>query len=98
MGASGATTFSGFGTTGVRLARRQAFQSIVDDALASSTNTVYERSFATVQKRAMQFADAVNGALAQSRSFTALPNTGTLSSLSTQLRTVAKMISVRTRT
>ncbi|MEO6081263.1 MAG: DUF1501 domain-containing protein [Steroidobacteraceae bacterium] len=96
MGSTGATTFGGHGTSGVSLARRQAFQAVVDASLASNTNTVYERSFATVQQRAVQFADSVNSALAGARSFTALPDSGsTLTSLSTQLRTVAKMISVR---
>jgi uncharacterized protein (DUF1501 family) len=94
MGATGATPISGFGTSGVALARRQAFQRILDDALASGSNTVYERALATVQKRAVQFADSVNTALGTARQFIALPE-GTLSSLSTQLRTVAKMISVR---
>jgi uncharacterized protein (DUF1501 family) len=98
MGSGGATNFAGFGTTGVPLARRQAFQRIVDNSLNSTTNSLYERSIASVQKRAVQFADSVNGALATARVFTALPDAGvTLSSLSTQLRTVAKMISVRDR-
>jgi uncharacterized protein (DUF1501 family) len=98
MGATGATTFSGQGSAGIQLARRQAFQAIVDASIGSTTNSPYERAFATVQTRAVQFADAVNGALAQARTFTALPDSGaTLSSLSTQLRTVAKMISVRTQ-
>jgi uncharacterized protein (DUF1501 family) len=96
MGATGATNFAGFGTSGTNLARRNAFQAIVDDAMASTSNTPYERAMATVQKRAVQYADAVNGALATARSFVALPDSGvTLTSLSTQLRTVAKMISVR---
>ncbi|MEO8306593.1 MAG: DUF1501 domain-containing protein [Pseudomonadota bacterium] len=97
MGSNGATTFAGFGSSGVNFARRQAFESVINAAQASTSNTVYERSFATVQQRAVQFADLVNGALAQARSFTALPDSGvTLSPLQTQLRTVAKMISSRT--
>ena len=96
MGSSGATTFAGFGTAGVNLARRQTFDAIVNGALASTTNSPYERSYANVQQRAVQYADRVNTALAGGRSFTALPDTGvTLSPLATQLRTVAKMISVR---
>jgi uncharacterized protein (DUF1501 family) len=96
MGSAGATTFSGHGTSGTNLARRNAFQAVLDATLSASTNTVYERSYANVQKRAVQFADSVNTALAGARAFTALPDSGTtLSSLSTQLRTVAKMISVR---
>ncbi|MEO6185661.1 MAG: DUF1501 domain-containing protein, partial [Steroidobacteraceae bacterium] len=96
MGSTGATTFAGFGTTGVNLARRQTFDAIVNGTLASSSNTAYERSYASVQQRAVQYADRVNTALAAGRTFTALPDTGvTLSPLATQLRTVAKMISVR---
>jgi uncharacterized protein (DUF1501 family) len=96
MGSTGATNFAGFAASGVGLARRQALQAIVDGARTASDNTAYERSFATVQQRAVQYADTVNTSLAASRVFTALPDTGvTLSSLSTQLRTVAKMISVR---
>jgi uncharacterized protein (DUF1501 family) len=98
MGSTGASNFAGFGASGVTLARRQAFQAVVDAALASTANTPYERSYATVQQRAVQFSDRVNSALGQARSFTSLPDTGvTLSSLSTQLRTVAKMISVRSQ-
>jgi uncharacterized protein (DUF1501 family) len=98
MGSTGASNFAGFGASGVTLARRQAFQAVVDAALASTSNTPYERSYANVQQRAVQFADRVNTALGQARSFTSLPDTGvTLSSLSTQLRTVAKMISVRSQ-
>jgi uncharacterized protein (DUF1501 family) len=96
MGSTGATTFSGFGNSGINFARRQAFETVINAAQSSTTNTVYERGFATVQQRAVQFADLVNGALAQARSFTALPDSGvTLSPLQTQLRTVAKMISAR---
>jgi uncharacterized protein (DUF1501 family) len=94
MGATGANTFAGFGTTGTPLARRTAFEAIAN----ASYNTVYERGFAAVQKRAVQFADRVNGALGAARVFTALPDSGVaLSPLATQLRTVAKMISVKDR-
>lgn len=96
MGATGATTFQGFGATGTALARRNAFQAVVNASRTSTSNSVYERSFATVQQRAVQFADTVNTALAGSRNFTALPDSGvTLSPLQQQLRTVAKLISAR---
>jgi uncharacterized protein (DUF1501 family) len=81
----------------VSLARRQAFQAVID-AAASGTASVYERNFASVQQRAVQYANTVNTALTGARVFTALPDSGvTLSSLSTQLRTVAKMISVQSQ-
>jgi uncharacterized protein (DUF1501 family) len=96
MGPTGATTFSGFGATGNALARRNAFEAIVNASRTATGNTVYERGYATVQQRAVQFADRVNTALTGARTFTALPDSGvTLSPLQTQLRTVAKMISAR---
>jgi uncharacterized protein (DUF1501 family) len=89
MGASGATTFTGFGATGTGLARKTAFQNVVN----ASYGTVYERAYAGVQKRAVKYADLVNGALA------AAPPLATVfpanSPLATQLQTVAKMIAVR---
>ena len=98
MGSTGASSFAGFGASGISLARRQAFQAVVDAANTSTANTPYERTYAAVQQRAVQYADRVNTALGQARTFTSLPDTGvTLSSLSTQLRTVAKMISVRSQ-
>jgi uncharacterized protein (DUF1501 family) len=96
MGSTGATTFAGFGATGTALARRNAFEAVVNASRNATGNTIYERGFATVQQRAVQFADRVNTALTGARTFTALPDTGvTLSPLQTQLRTVAKMISAR---
>ncbi len=98
MGSTGATTFQGFAATGAGLARRTAFEAVVNASRNSTTNTLYERSFATVQQRAVQFADRVNAALQapNARSFVALPDTGAvLSPLQIQLRTVAKLISAR---
>jgi uncharacterized protein (DUF1501 family) len=96
MGATGATTFQGFATTGTGLARRNAFQAVVNASRTSTSNSLYERSFASVQQRAVQFADTVNSALTGARAFTALPDSGmTLSPLQQQLRTVAKLISAR---
>ena len=73
------------------LARKTAFQNVVN----ASYGSVYERAFAEVQKRAVQYADLVNGALA------AAPPLATVfpanSTLATQLQTVAKMIAVRER-
>jgi uncharacterized protein (DUF1501 family) len=96
MGATGATLFSGFSTatssTPVSLGRRQSF-----DAIASGTyNTIYERGFAAVQKRATQYADLVTTTLTGAPAFIALPDSNTgLSSLQQQMRTVAKMIARR---
>jgi uncharacterized protein (DUF1501 family) len=91
MGAEGATAFAGFGDTGLPAARRASFQRIID----ATYGTVYERAFADVQRRAVHYADLVNGALA------AAPTLSTVfpanSPLATQLQTVARMIAVRER-
>lgn len=89
MGASGATTFSGFGTGGTALARKQA----VDAIAAANYDTVYTRRFAAVQRRAIQFADTINTAIAGAPALaTVFPANN---SLATQLQTVAKLIAVR---
>lgn len=91
MGADGATTFTGFGDTGAALARQTAFQNVVN----ADHGTVYERAFADVQKRAIQYADLVNDALAAASTLaTPFPAD---SQLATQLQTVARMIAVRER-
>jgi uncharacterized protein (DUF1501 family) len=92
MGTNGPVAFQGFGATGTALARRQAVEAINNQPLG----TVYERAFAGVTRRAVQFADRVNAALAAAPDLVALPNAGvTLSPLEQQLRTVAKLISQR---
>lgn len=95
MGATGPTPFTAFPTTGAGPARRGAFENVLSATNGSSSNTVYERAYAGIQQRAVQFADRISTAIAGGYSFTALPNTGTLSSLQQQLRTVAKIISMR---
>jgi uncharacterized protein (DUF1501 family) len=95
MGANGPTPFTAFPTTGIGPSRRAAFEAVLSASSGSTSNTIYERAFAGVQQRAVQFADRISAAIAAGYSFTALPNTGTLSSLQQQLRTVAKIISAR---
>lgn len=95
MGATGPTPFSAFPTTGAGPARRSAFETSLGSVMASSSNTIYERAYAGIQQRAVQFADRISTAIASGYSFNALPNTGTLTSLQQQLRTVAKIISMR---
>lgn len=100
MGTTGPTTFTGLtGTATINVQRKAAF-----DAIASGTyNTIYERGYAAVQKRAVQFADLVSAQLvappAGARDFVALPLNPpagvTLSSLQQQLRTVARLIDRR---
>jgi uncharacterized protein (DUF1501 family) len=96
MGATGAQTFNGFGTTGTALARRTAFDTIVK----ATYGDVYERAFAETQKRAVQYADSVNTALAAAPAslaplFATASSNASLASLSRQLLTVARMIAVR---
>jgi uncharacterized protein (DUF1501 family) len=95
MGANGPTPFTAFPSTGIGPSRRAAFEAALSASTGSTSNTIYERAFAGVQKRAVEFADRISAAIAAGYSFTALPNTGTLSSLQQQLRTVAKIISAR---
>jgi uncharacterized protein (DUF1501 family) len=91
MGASGATTFTGMGSGAAGTARKTGFTNV-----ASATyGSVYERAYADVQKRALKYADLVNGALAAAPPLTTAFPTG--STLATQLQTVAKMIAVRDR-
>jgi uncharacterized protein (DUF1501 family) len=91
MGASGATTFTGMGSGAAGTARKMSFTNV-----ASATyGSVYERAYADVQKRALKYADLVNGALAAAPALTTVFPTG--STLATQLQTVAKMIAVRER-
>jgi uncharacterized protein (DUF1501 family) len=91
MGPTGATTFTGFGTSGAGFARKSAFQNVVN----ASFDTVYERGYAEVQRRAVRYADLVNDALSAAPALTTeFPAD---SSLATQLQTVARMIAVRER-
>ena len=95
-GATGAATFTGFGTTGLNGGRKTSFEAVLAATTASTANTMYQRGYAGVQQRAIRYADRVNAAIAAGPNFAALPNTGvTLTPLQTQLRTVAKMIASR---
>jgi uncharacterized protein (DUF1501 family) len=68
--------------------QRSAFERVID----ANYNTVYERGFADVQRRAVSSVDLVNDALAQAPVLTTVfPQT----ELGNQLRTVAEMIAVK---
>ena len=88
MGATGSTPFSGL-TPGDSLS--DAFQNIAN----ANYSNVYQRSFSDVQQRAFEFSDRVNASLENAHSFNALPDEDNESILSSQLRTVAKIISQR---
>lgn len=88
MGPAGPVAFAGFGADALSVARRQAFTNVA----GGSYSTIYERGFASVQQRALQFADHVNAALATAPTLaTAFPQ----SNLGAQLQTVARLIAVR---
>jgi uncharacterized protein (DUF1501 family) len=93
MGAAGPTPFLGLGAMGEALGLRLTFENVAN----ADYDTMYERAFATVQQRALEFGERVSTELAGAPELPSLPeNPQTpLSGLATQLRTVAKLIAVR---
>ncbi|MFT5501142.1 MAG: hypothetical protein ACI88G_001275 [Woeseiaceae bacterium] len=88
MGSNGPIPFQGFGDAGIFLEQRLAMERIID----ANYDTIYERGFADVQRRAIATADLVGDALAGAPALTTVfPQ----SPLGNQLRTVAQMIAVR---
>jgi len=92
MGNNGPTPFTGFSNSGdpndLFYQQRRAFERILE----ANYNTIYERGFAEVQRRAVDTVDLVSGALDQAPTLnTVFP----ASQLGNQLRTVAEMIAVR---
>lgn len=88
MGPQGPIPFDGFGDTTPFLEQRQAF----DNILAANYNSVYERAFAEIQRRATASADLISSAIASAPvRNTVFPT----SQLGAQLRTVARLIDVR---
>jgi uncharacterized protein (DUF1501 family) len=91
MGSTGPVAFSGLtGTDPLSMARRDAFNTIINAEYGS----VYERGFADVQKRAVLYSTRVNSALTAAPTLTTVFPT---SNFGNQLRTVARLISVRDR-
>lgn len=91
MGPNGPVQFEGFSRTpgDILNEQRLAFERVVD----ASYDSIYERGFAAVQRRAIDAADTVSAALAGAPTFDtiAFPQ----SQLGRQLRTVAQLIAVR---
>lgn len=90
MGENGPLQFEGFSTTpgDVLYEQRQAFLRIVD----ATYDSIYERGFADVQRRAIDAADTVSAAIAD------VPPLNTVfpqSQLGNQLQTVARLIAAR---
>lgn len=84
MGPGGPLTFDGFWSP----EHRMAFEGIVD----ADYESIYERGFAQIQRRAIDAADSVTAAIDSAPAFTT-PFPG--SELGTQLQTVARLIAVR---
>jgi uncharacterized protein (DUF1501 family) len=104
MGINGVNTFEGLNPKddlngyGLFAARRNAVDGILSGTLSSAESTYYHRGYARVQERALRYADRISSALGDAYKFNALPDSGAkLSMLSTQMRTVAKLISQRSR-
>jgi uncharacterized protein (DUF1501 family) len=88
MGNNGLIPFTGFDDTAGGQAQRAAFEQIIN----ANYDSIYERGFAEVQRRAVASADLIGDALAGAPVLnTAFPN----SQLGRQLSTVAQLIAVR---
>ena len=92
MGSNGPIPFTGFSSSGdpadLFYQQRLAFERVLD----ASYDTMYERGFADIQKRAVASVDLVNDALALAPTLnTVFPQ----SDLGNQMRTVAQLIAVR---
>ena len=92
MGNTGPVEFTGFSNSGdpadLFYQQRLAFERVLN----AQYDSIYERGFAEVQRRAVETVDLVTGALGQAPTInTAFPQ----SQLGNQLRTVAQMIAVR---
>ena len=88
MGNDGPIPFSGFGATVFGQARRAAFLRVLN----ANYDSIYERGFAEVQKRAVTSADLISDALSGAPVLTTeFPDT----QLGRQLSAVSKLIAVR---
>jgi uncharacterized protein (DUF1501 family) len=92
MGNTGPVEFTGFSNSGdpadLFYQQRLAFERVLN----AQYDSIYERGFAEVQRRAVETVDLVTGALGQAPTInTVFPQ----SQLGNQMRTVAQMIAVR---
>ena len=91
MGPTGPTTFTAFGTSGVKLDRRNALTSLVN----ASYDSIYGRAYSETLRNTLASADAVNSAIAAAPALqTSFPVSAALGQ---QLQTVARLIAVRER-
>ena len=94
MGPGGPLQYEGFSTdpgAGLFFEQRNAFNRIVDAQYGS----IYERGFAAVQRRAIDAADMVSGAIENARNSGAVTTVFPAGQLATQLQTVAYLIAAR---
>jgi len=93
MGPGGPIQYQGFSTTpgDILNEQRLAFGRVVD----AQYDTIYERGFRDVQRRAIDAADAVSTAINNQRSNFPLATAFPASQLGTQLETVAYLIAAR---
>lgn len=93
MGPNGPIQYSGFSTIPGNILNEQrlAFSRVVD----AQYDTIYERGFADVQRRAIDAADTVSTAIDEQRNGFPLMTAFPQSQLGTQLETVAYLIAAR---
>lgn len=95
MGQSGVEFPGGLGTNFGQEKRREYVLSLLDEVLQTNGNSIYERGYARVQKRAVNYAERINGALSKAQEIRAFSASGDQTSLWVQLNTVAKLIAQR---
>jgi uncharacterized protein (DUF1501 family) len=91
MGPTGPTTFTAFGASGVKLSRRNSFQSLIN----ASYDSIYGRAYAETLRSTLASADTINSAMAAAPALqTPFP---IATPLGQQLETIAQLIAVRER-
>ena len=93
MGANGPLQFEGFSTdpNSPLFEQRQAFGRIVD----AQYDSIYERGFAEIQRRAIDSADAVSAAITSAQNSGEITTVFPAGGLGNQLQTVARLIASR---
>ena len=95
MGEGGVEFPAGLGVIDDQQERRSVVLTQLNEVLQSASGTYYERGYARVQKRAINYAETIGGALSKAPEIRAFSNPEQITSLWVQLRTVAKMIAQR---
>lgn len=97
MGTSGAQFFDGLGYQNDEPKRRENMASLLSTVVQSSDSTFYERGYARVHRRAIDFAQKINDVISRAPELSSFNFGVPISSLSMQLRTVAKLIAQRSQ-